>query len=153
MDDGDSDAGPSGERSRRTTKPVVVAVLVGAVIVIAGFAWVRAHPTLQRVCTLAGAVDTPTASSPEAAFDAWWANEGPGAVRNVTSNGAVPEDGQQPTKEDFTRLSDTSWEWRYADRRSVGVDVGRPLTGNAPAGTWAVIGVNQCGYGPVNGGN
>ena len=127
-------------------RTVLVALLLAAVVLLAWASWNRAQPT-QRLCTLAGAIDTPEASSPSDAFEAWWATQGPEQVRYWSSSGHVAPDGIQPTRSDFTRLDDDTWEWRYDDTVSIGVDVGPPIGTTANA-TWAVIGVNQCTYGP-----
>jgi hypothetical protein len=145
--DADHDAAEknaSARTSRVGARPVVVVILAVAIVVLTALAWTRTHQPVQRMCTLAGAIDTPTAASPTAAFDAWWSTQGPAQVRRWSSFGVVPAEGDQPTRTDFTQLSDTSWEWRYSDTNSIGVDVGVAQNGNPP-GVWAVTGVNQCG--------
>ncbi len=141
----------AAKTSRVWARPAVVVILAGAIVVMSAFTWSRTHQPVQRMCTLAGAIDTPTAASPTAAFDAWWSTQGPAEVRRWTSFGVVPAEGDQPTRADFTQLSETSWEWRYSETHSIGVNVGVAQNGNPP-GAWAVTGVNQCGYGPINGG-
>ena len=68
--------------------------------------------------------DTPTADSPEAAFDAWWRARPP---RFDQWNHYGPAPASLPTREDFERVDDTTWEWRYSDQNSIRVDVGRPF--------------------------
>jgi hypothetical protein len=138
-------AGPEGAR-RRAPRAFIVVPLVALIIGAAWFAWTRTHRDVQRMCTLAGAVDTPGADSPDAAFEAWWQADGLAASMQWASYGGLPEHLQPPTRGDFVRLDPTDWEWRFTHGHSVGVHVAHgPDVLNRSSG-WAVDGVNACTY-------
>ena len=138
--------GATASSPRRRPRPLLVAVLVVAIAGCGWLAWARTRPPIARFCTLTGAIDTPSASTPEAAFDAWWSAGGPAQARSWTLVGPVSTVDRLPVRADFVQISDTTWEWRYLDDRSVGVDVGPD-----PSGGYQVVGVNGCGYGPLGG--
>ena len=136
--------GTSVVPGRRTVViALLVAVLVGAVLV----AWSRAQPE-ERACSLAPVAAAPVQSSADAALDAWWAAGGAEQVRDWSSFGHVAPTDRLPARTELTQLGDASWEWRYLERSSVGIEVG-PADGGGEA-TWAVVGVGQCAYGPFD---
>jgi hypothetical protein len=131
--------------SDRRQWPVVIALVV-VIAAIGAFAWVRGHPTETRMCTAAGAIGSPRADSPQAAFDAWWRADGRAAADHWTSYGPARDDDHVPTQADYTRLDDTTWEWRYTEHNSVRVEVGRPQE-PGESGRWTVLSSNRCSYG------
>lgn len=116
---------------------MVVATLVVAIVVIGTVGWIRLQPS-KGPCVGVGAMGPP-ATSPEAAVDAWWAQSGPQDVQRWIDHDSAPP--QPPTRVDFTRMSDTSWEWRYNDRSSVVADIEA-----TESGAWVVSGVGGCTF-------
>jgi len=128
--------------------------LVGLIAVMAWFAWARIHrdgPS-ERMCTVTGAIGSPVASTPDAAFEAWWQASGQEASMRWVSYPTQTDGVNPPTRDDFVKLSDTQWEWAYAKGRSVGVDVAHGPDVLVQGDGWAVAGVNGCSYGQLHDG-
>lgn len=108
-------------------------VLPALALIVGGLALtfvVATNRPSSRMCTLAGAIGMPTADSPEAAFDAWWAQD----------SDLYP--GVEP--DDFDRDGD-AWYLDTGGGTSVQVSVGGPLDLEPVGdGDWAVTGVNRC---------
>lgn len=123
--------GEVGEPRRRGARwwvvlPVLALIVGGLALAFA----VAASRSSNRMCTLAGAIGMPTAASPEAAFDAWWAQE------------AVTRPGVD--RDDFERDGD-SWYLDTGDGTSLQVSTGTPLDLEPQGdGAYAVTGVNRC---------
>jgi hypothetical protein len=121
-------------------REIVIGVAAGLLLLLGAWIWLRGSDEDQtQACTVAGAVGTPSADSPEAAFAAWFEESGETAsLSRVDRSGVDP-----PALEDYEQTGDTTWEWYYQDNASVRVDV-------APDGpdsdAWAVAGVNGCTY-------
>jgi|GEM_PF-3384671 len=139
---------PARIRARR----LVVVSLVMLIAATAWFGWTRIHPggPEERMCTVTGAIGSPVAATPDAAFEAWWQAGGPEASMHWVSYPTPTEGVEPPTRQDFVKLSDTQWEWVYAKGRTVGVDVAHGPDVLIQGDGWAVAGVNGCAYGQLH---
>ena len=131
---------PRGNRlGLRHPRPTVV-IAVAVVLLLGGaFLWQALQPRQPLFCTVAGAIATPTAATPQAAFDVWWDAGGAASAQQLMAQGL---DGsvEVPSRDDFEPQGEDVWMWRIDD---AGVEVG---VGPAEGTTgYRVIGVNRCG--------
>lgn len=150
-----ADAGGGRARNRSPHRLLLVAAAAVVVVAAGGMAWARWHRPMGDFCTLTGAIDTPVAASPAAAFDAWWDQGGPRTLVSNASVGPPPDGAGVPTRADLERVAEGEWRWYYRDDRDrwvqVDVDeVGAALAAHTGPG-WAVSGVNQCNRSPLGG--
>jgi hypothetical protein len=129
--------------SRRRT--LLIVLLLVALGLAGARLWQTTRLPYERgFCTLAGTVGGPVASTPEGAFEAWWADKGPeAALTPVEIDGDAIAAGP-PSRDDLERTAEHEWEWRYAQDGSVIVTVNPAEMGEG----WQVGGVNACGYAP-----
>jgi hypothetical protein len=128
--------------SRRRTL-LIVAVLV--VVSAAGGIVYRMMPDdyVRGFCQ-GGGLFGPVESTPERAFAAWWEVAGDRTRQPEAPFGAGQVEVDPPVRDDFGRVSDNEWEWRYGREGSVVVEVNRTETGTG----WQVAGISTCAYQP-----
>ncbi len=135
----DTDGGPP---DRRTLQVVLAIGAVLALGVAALAAWWVFGPedTKGESCTLTATVDAPTAADPEAAFAAWFAQDGVAVSEQWAAQALGAGAPAAPTVDDYSREGVTEWSWALSDAERVKVDVAE----TAPD-EWAVTGANLCG--------
>jgi len=129
-------------RDRRTLHVVLAIGAVVAIGAAALCAWWLFGPeeTKGEFCTLTATIDPPSGADPEAAFAAWFAQDGAAVGEQWAAQALGAGASAAPTVDDYSREGDTEWSWRLSEDERVKVDVAE----TAPD-EWAVTGANLCG--------
>ena len=125
------------ERRRPQTTTLVAVGCLLAAAAVAVVWWLGEDDTEAEFCTATAAVDPPSASDPDAAFAAWFDDQGEEVSEHwrTTADADVDPAGA----DDYSRTQYLEWSWYLDGDSRVKVQMEE-----VPKGTFTVTAVNLC---------